>query len=225
MEFYKRKGEIMSYDYYYGDYYTSYFDTAAAVGIAALLALVAGVVLYFTFFNKKNEGKYTGAKEKIYNFMNFNRFYLEDLMKFMYIVSVCVVSAAGIALIILGSFLSGLIIFAVGNIGLRISFELVMMFIIMCRKSVSMDKKLEGIAKYYDDGYDEYCGGQEENDAPSWEADLEEAMSCGGACGSCNIDCDSREEGSFEAEEDMDKDIEKDVDEKTVTLVEVEKEE
>jgi len=189
----------MSYDYYYGDYYTSYFDRAAAVGITVLLAAIAGVILYFTFFSKKNEGKFTGKKEAIYNFMNFNRFYVEDIMKLLYIVSACMVSAAGIVMIVMGSFLSGCLTFVVGNLGLRVSFELIMMFVIMCRKSVSMDKKLEGIAKYYDDGYDEYCreSGSEEDetaDMQSWEADLEEAMSCGGACGSCSIDCDSRSE-------------------------------
>ena len=61
---------MVNYPY---SYYYNYSGIAGAV-IAILVAIILGVVLYFTFLNKKNEGKYTGTPGKIYNFLNFNKF-------------------------------------------------------------------------------------------------------------------------------------------------------
>lgn len=153
------KGTEMIHEYYYQ---TPYVNTYLIVGIAAIVAAALGTVLFFTFFKKKNEGKFTGAKGKLYNFMNLNRFYAEEILRFLYIFLTCIVTAAGIVTIITGSFLMGFMELVAGNIGLRVVFELLMMFIILCRKTVHIDKKLAGIEKYYDDGYDEYCAEEEE---------------------------------------------------------------
>ena len=58
--------------------------------VAVLAAIILGVVLYFTFLSKKNEGKYKGVTEKIYNFFSFNKFYTEEIMKLLYIVMAAV---------------------------------------------------------------------------------------------------------------------------------------
>ena len=70
----------MMYPYSYS-YGILYYGREIAIFAAILLAVVLSIVLYFTFLNKKNEGKYKGAKGKIYNFLSFNKFYTEDIMK------------------------------------------------------------------------------------------------------------------------------------------------
>lgn len=132
-----------SYDFYYGG------GTTFLV-IAILVAVILSVVLYFTFLNKKNEGKYTGAAEKIYNFFSFNKFYAEDILKLLYIISAAVFTVAGLAVLFTQSFVGGLLLILVGNVALRITYELVMMFIILCRKTVSLDKKMDKITDFFD---------------------------------------------------------------------------
>ena len=94
----------MIYDYY------GYYETPATrlmnggiflIG-AAILAVIVGVVLFVTFMSKKHEGKHQGFLEKVYNFLNFNRFYAENLVRLLYVIAVCVLVLVGIALMLLG---------------------------------------------------------------------------------------------------------------------------
>lgn len=149
------KGEKKMVNYPYS-YYYNYSGIAGAV-IAILVAIILGVVLYFTFLNKKNEGKYTGTPEKIYNFLNFNKFYAEDILKLLYIISAAVLTVASIIFMFLGTktFVASLLLLVLGNVSLRVGYELVMMFIILCRKTVSVDRRLEKIEKFYGDDFDQ----------------------------------------------------------------------
>ena len=65
------------------------------------------------------------------------------------------------------------------NVVLRIVFELLMMFIMLCRKTVSVDRRLSQIEKYYDDSYDAYCDETEEG-------------CCSGTCESCEESCEEK---------------------------------
>ena len=124
-----------SYTYYYMG------NSLTFIIIALLVAVILAVVLFFTFMSKKNEGKFTGAKGKLYNFLCFNKFYVEDILKLLYVVSAVVVTVLGVVMLF-ESFLVGLLLLIVGNVLLRVSYELIMMFIILCRKTVSIDRKL-----------------------------------------------------------------------------------
>ena len=192
--------------YYYSTPIITYVNYSLVLGIAAAVAAVLGVALFFTFFRRKNEGRFFGVKGKMYDFMNLNRFYAEDILRFVYIVATCVVTVTGIVTIILGSFIMGILELVAVNLALRICFELVMMFIMLCRKTVSMDRKLSRIADYYDDGYEEFCGGdcgscgEDCEGADFWEGyenyedDDEEVLNvnCSGYCDSCGEDCNLR---------------------------------
>ena len=177
--------KMMINGYYYGTPMMHYVNHALILGIAVFVALVFGVVLFFTFFRKKNEGKYTGFRRKLYHFMNFNRFYAEDILRFVYIVSTCVVTIVGIVTIVLGSFLVGAMELIVINLILRVCFELLMMFIILCRKTVSMDRKLDRIANYYD-GYEANWSDNCRTDADCDEADS--VVGCDGVCQGCSVE-------------------------------------
>ena len=70
------------------------------------------------------------------------------------------------------------------NIVLRISVELVLMFIILCRKTVSMDRRLSKIENFYVENYgDDWGGEDEEPSCGGCGGDDEEY--CGGDCGTC----------------------------------------
>ena len=51
----------------YSYVYNGYVQARTILIVALLVAVILAVVLYFTFLSKKNEGKFTGIKGKIYN--------------------------------------------------------------------------------------------------------------------------------------------------------------
>ena len=141
----------MFYDYYgyYGSPMSRFVNGTALLAAAAILAVIAGVVLFLTFLNKKHEGKYHGFWGKLYNFLNFNRFYAEGIVRFLYVITVCVLTLVGVAQMLLGLdagssaiFWLGAGLLVLGNLAARVCCELVMMFIILCRKTVSVDRRL-----------------------------------------------------------------------------------
>lgn len=176
-----------SYSIYYGGQVTF-------LVVAVLAAIILGVVLYFTFLSKKNEGKYKGVAEKIYNFFSFNKFYTEEIMKLLYIVMAAVLVVVGVVMLFTYSLVGGLLILVLGNILLRICYELIMMFIILCRKTVSVDKKLDKITDFYSDdfGYEDFSA-----------EEAEDSQTCDN-CGSCEeacVGCESACDGCAETED------------------------
>ena len=155
------------YSYYY------YNSMMTAFPIAVLAAVILGVIIFFTFLRKENENKYRGWKKVVYDFFQFNKFYTEDIMKLLYLMLVAVVTVSGLFMLLM-NFVTGLLLLVIGNVALRVSYELVMMFVILCRKSVTIDRKLDKVVAFYGDDFDD--GG------------------CGGKCGSCEEDCEDRED-------------------------------
>ena len=178
----------MIYDYY------GYYETPATrlmnggiflIG-AAILAVIVGVVLFVTFMSKKHEGKHQGFLEKVYNFLNFNRFYAENIVRLLYVIAVCVLVLVGIALMLLGLdahasaiFWMGAGLLVLGNLAARICCELVMMFIILCRKTVSVDRRLSKIEGAFtaepetEDGVDDAAAMYDEPAVAAWRSEAE----------------------------------------------------
>ena len=105
----------------YGYYYSINLE---AVGVAILVAMILAVVFYFTFLDKKNEGKFKGFAAKVYNFFNFNKFYVEDVLRLIYVISVALLLVVSLAVIFSASFIGGLLLLVLGNVALRIGYEL-----------------------------------------------------------------------------------------------------
>ena len=68
------------------------------------------------------------------------------------------VTVVGLVQIVIGSFIAGIVTLVLGNVVLRISFELLLMFIMLCKKTVSVDRRLSKIEAFYDDQYGEDWG-------------------------------------------------------------------
>lgn len=179
----------MHYEFFYDEPLFNYVNVFYIVAIVGAVAAILGVVVYFTFLNSRNEGKFRGFKGKIYNCLSFNRFYSERLIKFLYVVLAFLLTGIGIAQIVLGSFIAGVMVIILGNIALRLACELLIMLVIMCRKTVSIDKNLSVIKNFYEDndmgedwsdGLDD-AGEQCADEQCSYEAD------CEGGCTECEV--------------------------------------
>lgn len=142
-----------------------YTTSALICLIVGVLAVILGVVLFFTVLQRKNEGKFTGVKGKLYDFLNVNKFYTEDIIRLFYVITVCVVTLVGLTKIVLGGFFSGLFLIVLGNIITRVSYECLLMFFVLVRKTVAIDKKLAGIEKFYGDDFSDGCCGADADDA------------------------------------------------------------
>ena len=75
----------MTYDY---DLYTPTNTVGIGVWgvIAAILAIVGGLVVYFVFLNKSNEDKYKGFVGYLYEFLSFKKMWLESILKVTYLI-------------------------------------------------------------------------------------------------------------------------------------------
>jgi hypothetical protein len=54
--------------------------------ISAVIAVIGGFVLYFSFLSKGNEGKFTGWKGWMYDFLTFKKMVIENILKVVYLI-------------------------------------------------------------------------------------------------------------------------------------------
>lgn len=176
------------YPYYY------YNPIMSALPIAILVAIILGVALYFTFLRKENENKYTGWKKTVYDFFNFNKFYTEDIMKLLYVMLTAAFTVLGVFMLFV-KVSTGVILLIVGNVVLRVSYEMVMMFVILCRKTVSIDRKMDRVVAFYGDDFDDgQCDSEDEDE----EGDILKFF-CGGDCSGCSVEgCEGPAEEEIE---------------------------
>ena len=106
--------------------------------IALVLAVVGGIVLYFTVFSKKNDGKYTGFMGTLYDLVHFKYFVIDDLFRILYIMSVLGVTLLSLNYIGKWQFL---VVLLGGNLVLRISYEFMMLFIELCHNVRNISNK------------------------------------------------------------------------------------
>ena len=129
-------------------YDSSYYNTPKVVSgvtgsliwtiIALVLAFVGGITLYFTVFSKKNEGKYKGFMAVLYDLVHFRYFILDDLLRIFYIVSALAVTLLSFNFIGKWQFL---VMLLGGNLVLRLSYELMMLFINLCHDVRDINSK------------------------------------------------------------------------------------
>lgn len=176
----------MGFSYY--DYYTTpvmrYVNYPLVLAISVIVAVILGLVVYFVFLKKSNEGRFHGFRKAMYNLLAFNRFYAENIIKFLYVIGACIVTITGIVMIVLGSFIAGILMLVAANIALRIAVELLLMFIMMCKKTVSMDRRLSKIENFYMENYGDDWGGEDGGFAEEEYEDDEDGC---GSCGGCDI--------------------------------------
>ena len=98
--------------------------------------------MYFTFLKKDNEGKYTGFLGWMYDFLTFKKLTIENVLKILYLICAIFVTLSSFATIST-SFIAFLLYLVVGNLVVRISYELILVRLIICRNTTEINKKLD----------------------------------------------------------------------------------
>ena len=90
--------------------------------VATVLAITGGILVYFLFLNKRNEGKFKGFVAWLYNFLSFKNFNLRFLLTITYSMLALYITLTSFTLIQFSfwAFLEQLVI---GNLVLRIAYE------------------------------------------------------------------------------------------------------
>lgn len=122
---------LYSYDYGYGttDVTNSLTNTAnmwsgnAVWGLVALvIAVILGIVLYFTFLNPKSAETYTGFTKKLYDFLTFKKMTLEAILKICYMISAIFITLYSFSFIA-SNFLVFVVMLVFGNVITRVCYE------------------------------------------------------------------------------------------------------
>lgn len=129
----------------YGSYGSSSFQSAANsaawVGISLILAIIGGIVLYFTFLGKRNEDKFSGFLGWLYDFLGFKKMFAEALLKITYLIIAIYITLSSFSMI--GSdFLGFLLYLVLGNLIARIIYEFSLIALVNCRNTTEINKKM-----------------------------------------------------------------------------------
>ena len=128
------------------------YNTSSAMGsmiwmvIAAVLAVIGGICLYFTVFGKANENKFTGFMKWLYDFVTFKKMMLETLLRVLYIIVAIYITLSSFALIST-SFVGFLGMITLGNIGARIVFEFSLVLLTICKNTTEINSKMKSEVK------------------------------------------------------------------------------
>ena len=113
--------------------------------ISIVLAVIGGIVLYFTFLSKKNEGRFKGFWGWMYDFLTFKKMMVEELLRVLYLIFAIAVTLSSFAMIGT-SFLGFILSLVFGNVVVRLIFELILVRLVICRNTTSINTKLSRLA-------------------------------------------------------------------------------
>lgn len=137
--------------YGYGSYpSTTIPSTTSGMGVGALVwliislvvAVIGGIVLYFTVFANKNEGKYKGFMAWLYDFVKFKKLYITTVLKICYMILAIFLTLYSFALIS-KSFLLFLGTLTLGNLFLRVMYEFSLVLLSIHENIAEINKKLK----------------------------------------------------------------------------------
>ena len=128
-----------------GLYSTRSLDSAVGASIwvivSLILAIVGGILIYFLFLSKKNEGKFKGFLGWVYDFLSFKKFFLEAVLKITYLVVAIYITLSSFAMIA-SNFLGFILTLVFGNVLARIIYEFSLLVLVICRNTTEINAKL-----------------------------------------------------------------------------------
>jgi len=109
--------------------------------ISLILAVIGGIALYVMYLNPQNEKNLKGELVKVHQFFNFKITIIQPILKVLYLISAIAVTLTSFAFI--GSnFFKFVFILVVGNIGLRITFEVLLLLMTLTNNVSEINKKI-----------------------------------------------------------------------------------
>lgn len=143
---------LLANSYNYFNSFARAYGSAQITGIVSticwIVALVVALVLFFAFLSPRNEGKFHGFLGWVYEFLNFRKLMLEAVLRIIYMVVAVFLLLFGLAYIFIGlgnigqNLLTGLGIAVLGNVVVRLLYELIMLFVLICRNVADINRKL-----------------------------------------------------------------------------------
>ena len=118
---------------------TSAVGSTVWVILSLILAVVGGILVYFLFLSKKNEGKFTGFLGWLYDFLSFKKMFLEALLKVTYLIIAIYITLYSFVLIG-DSFLDFLLTLVLGNVIARVVYEFSLILLVICRNTTDIAK-------------------------------------------------------------------------------------
>ena len=109
--------------------------------IAAVVAVVGGLCLYFTVFSEKNSGKYKGFMAWLYDFIKFKKLYITEIIKVTYMISAIFLTLGSFAII--SNFLLFLCTLLLGNLALRVAYEFSLVLLSIHENVAEINKKIK----------------------------------------------------------------------------------
>ncbi|MDO4271106.1 MAG: hypothetical protein Q4C72_09330, partial [Eubacteriales bacterium] len=126
-------------NYYYSSFGRPSIFYAVLPVLALIVILAGGLALYFLFVRKPNT--HQGAPAQLHDALTFRTFFTEKLIRALY--CIVVVGIAVYSLILLFShFFMALILFVLGNLIARITFEYALLLLVLCRNTQEINRKM-----------------------------------------------------------------------------------
>lgn len=134
---------MQDYDYLLGET-TKTVDRAAGVfawtGIAVILAIIAGILVYFMFV--KDNKPVSENLQKLKDFLDFKTMLIEPILKIVYITLTIFVILFSFSFIGI-NFVLFLLILILGPIGIRIGYELMMINIMIWKNTKEINESIK----------------------------------------------------------------------------------
>lgn len=108
--------------------------------VALVLAIIGGILAYFLFVKSRQEFK--GFLLKLQSFCDFKQLFIEDILKITYLISALLITLLSFGMIG-SSFLGFVVTLLLGNLSLRIFYELTLMGVMVYRNLVEINRKLK----------------------------------------------------------------------------------
>ena len=119
----------------------SFTATEVWIIISFILAVIGGIALYVLYLNPSNEKNIKGDLVKVHQFFNFKITIIQPILKVLYLISAIAVTLGAFAYI--GTnFFKFLFIILAGNIGLRITFEVLLLLMTLTNNVNEINKKI-----------------------------------------------------------------------------------
>ena len=138
-----------------------------ALILSIILTIVATILLYVKVLPKKLDGTFTNPfLQFVHNFFHFKKLYLEEVLKFLFTLATVACVVTGLLMMVSyqesyhyysysyggystkeSTFLPGLLLTVCGPVVLRLTYESIMMFILLVKNVMDINQKLSGAQK------------------------------------------------------------------------------
>lgn len=111
--------------------------------IAAILAIAGGIVLFCLFLRKAKSEKFNKFVAYLHDFLNFRTLWLDTIIRITYLILALFITLYSLGLLFTGSFIGFIMTLIIGNLSLRIVYELANLILILVRNTNDINKKLK----------------------------------------------------------------------------------